>query len=279
MLCLIGTGQEIHDGEGGLAEWGEALQRRPAWRVLAAPEALAAAAARQRLPLLPESVMPTRRCTLPCRCGLCAVHVTPAWVDAVLAGDAAAARRSGAGRCPVQRHPGSGRDARPAAAGLPRHAPVRAAVLLGRAPAAGGGAWAHAAPRRSRRQRRALVPGPLSGCAGLGRSGGWRDRVLRPRAGAGRGRAVLGWRFAAGWPRVAGRVPSGAAAGRGRAAAIKLQNKLNAYRVLMTRARYETVIWVPRGDARDRTRDPARLDATERVPAVRCGAHRLGSMA
>jgi hypothetical protein len=31
--------------------------------------------------------------------------------------------------------------------------------------------------------------------------------------------------------------------------------------VLLTRARYETVIWVPQGDASDRTRSPAELDA------------------
>ncbi len=40
-----------------------------------------------------------------------------------------------------------------------------------------------------------------------------------------------------------------------REAAIAYQ--VNTYRVLLTRARYETVIWVPRGEATDRTRDPA----------------------
>ena len=36
-------------------------------------------------------------------------------------------------------------------------------------------------------------------------------------------------------------------------------NRINAYRVLLTRARHGTVIWVPRGSARDQTRDPAPL--------------------
>ncbi len=40
-----------------------------------------------------------------------------------------------------------------------------------------------------------------------------------------------------------------------------MSNRLNAYRVLLTRARFATVIWVPRGAARDTTRDPARYDA------------------
>jgi hypothetical protein len=34
----------------------------------------------------------------------------------------------------------------------------------------------------------------------------------------------------------------------------------NRYRVLLTRARYGTVIWVPPGSASDPTRDPARFD-------------------
>ncbi|NVN30069.1 DUF2075 domain-containing protein, partial [Endobacter medicaginis] len=41
----------------------------------------------------------------------------------------------------------------------------------------------------------------------------------------------------------------------------KVANLLNTYRVLLTRARYETLIWVPQGDARDATRLPAMYDA------------------
>ena len=48
----------------------------------------------------------------------------------------------------------------------------------------------------------------------------------------------------------------------------------NTYRVLLTRARYETVIWVPRGDAADRTRDPAALDRLA-ARLLRCGARSL----
>ena len=37
--------------------------------------------------------------------------------------------------------------------------------------------------------------------------------------------------------------------------------QVNTYRVLLTRARYETVIWVPQGDVADGTRVPADFDA------------------
>lgn len=40
VIALVGGGQEIHDGEAGLAEWGKALDKFPHWRVMASPEAL-----------------------------------------------------------------------------------------------------------------------------------------------------------------------------------------------------------------------------------------------
>ena len=47
--------------------------------------------------------------------------------------------------------------------------------------------------------------------------------------------------------------------------------QINTYRVLLTRARYETVIWVPEGDPRDPTRSPAEFDAIARF-LMECGA-------
>ena len=41
--------------------------------------------------------------------------------------------------------------------------------------------------------------------------------------------------------------------------------------MLLTRARYETVIWVPEGDPRDPTRSPAEFDAIARF-LMECGA-------
>jgi hypothetical protein len=80
LVCLVGSGQEIHTGEGGLAEWGEALRARPDWTVLA-PTALLPGVATD--PALHLDV-PIRAVRGP--------HSAP-WVEAVLAGDAAAARR------------------------------------------------------------------------------------------------------------------------------------------------------------------------------------------
>ena len=55
-------------------------------------------------------------------------------------------------------------------------------------------------------------------------------------------------------------------------------NRLNAYRVLLTRARHGTVIWIPRGDARDSTRDPALYDAVAGY-LIECGATPLDETA
>ena len=50
-----------------------------------------------------------------------------------------------------------------------------------------------------------------------------------------------------------------------------LSNRLNAYRVLLTRARRSTIVWVPRGEAQDPTRAPDRYDAIAAFLAE-CGA-------
>ena len=50
--------------------------------------------------------------------------------------------------------------------------------------------------------------------------------------------------------------------------------QINTYRVLLTRARYETVIWVPRGDRDDVTRPVAEFDAIAAFLAE-CGAQPL----
>ena len=53
-----------------------------------------------------------------------------------------------------------------------------------------------------------------------------------------------------------------------------LTNQINTYRVLLTRARYETVIFVPLGDVGDRTRTPAIYDAIADF-LLACGARIL----
>jgi len=53
-----------------------------------------------------------------------------------------------------------------------------------------------------------------------------------------------------------------------------IANQINTYRVLLTRARYETVIFVPHGAAEDRTRQPATYDAIADF-LLACGARPL----
>ena len=54
--------------------------------------------------------------------------------------------------------------------------------------------------------------------------------------------------------------------------------QVNTYRVLLTRARYETVIWIPHGDATDMTRQPAEFDAIAAF-LQECGRSRPGDHA
>ncbi len=50
--------------------------------------------------------------------------------------------------------------------------------------------------------------------------------------------------------------------------------QINTYRVLLTRARYQTIIWIPQGDARDVTRDPESFNRTAAF-LLECGARPL----
>jgi len=91
IVCLLGGGQEIHEGEGGLAEWGRALAARPGWGAIAPSGAMHAMDARQRLTAGSGLAWDDRlHLAQPVR----SVH-TPsavAWVQAALANDPNRAR-------------------------------------------------------------------------------------------------------------------------------------------------------------------------------------------
>jgi hypothetical protein len=55
-----------------------------------------------------------------------------------------------------------------------------------------------------------------------------------------------------------------------------IANQLNTYRVLLTRARYETAIFVPQGDHADPSRDPAIYNEITRF-LLACGVQPLPS--
>ena len=266
VVCLLGGGQEIHDGEGGLAAWGAALAARPGWQAVATPAETPAADPRQRLTHWPGLTWsPGLHLEHPVR----PVHAPTAasWVQAVLANDA------------------------PAAAAL--------------ACAAGGSPFS--VTRCLHRLRDELRPRGTRRC-GL-RAEGLGSTLLHQDEDA-----VARW-FLDRWPDVrssdaletvatefsvqgleldhvglcwdADLVHDGAAwrARSFRATAWTtphraeaVSNRLNAYRVLLTRARHGTVIWVPRGDRRDPTRDPALYDGVADF-LLDCGAAPLDGTA
>ncbi len=271
VLCLIGTGQEIHDGEGGLAEWGEALRHRPAWRVLAAPRA-ADGLPRHRLPALPGlRPEPAFHLHVPVRSLRCAAAT--AWVDAVLANDAPRARALADAGVPfsVTRDLGVMRARLRRACRGSRRAGLLCSSGARRLRAEGlGSTLPHDDPAAVARWFLDRFPDVRASNALEVAATEFFAQGLELDA------AGLCWdgdlvRHGAAWQARAFR---GTAWTRPRTAE-KLQNKLNAYRVLLTRARYETVIWVPPGDARDPSREPAAMDAVADY-LLACGAHRMG---
>ena len=255
LLCLLGGGQEIHVGEGGMAAWGEALAARPEWHVSAPPEVLGNADPRQRLPALPNLRLdPALHLGSPTRM-IHAPHQV-AWVEAVLNGDATAARSIAADTLPIR---------------LTRSlAAMRAKLTQGRrraglvasdggrrlrAEGLGGLLWHQDEDAVARwfldrwpdiRSAAALeVAATEFGVQGLelDRIGVcWDLDWRRDRQGW----AAHAFRATA-WTRpLAGEARS---------------NKQNTYRVLLTRARHDTIIWVPRGNASDPTRMPDQYNA------------------
>lgn len=92
IVALIGGGQEIHRGEAGLAEWGRALARFPHWRVYAAPLVLQDSSPQSFRLFETGNVNPNRIIQLD------ALHLSVStrsiraqrisdWVDSVLRGD------------------------------------------------------------------------------------------------------------------------------------------------------------------------------------------------
>jgi hypothetical protein len=277
MICLIGGGQEIHDGEGGLAEWGDALRARPGWLIQAAPDILHNKDARQRLgPLDALRAVPELHLGTSVR----QIRFSRAsdWVDHVLAGEGAAARAiaDAAGDalpylltrslCTMRAwlkaaSRGTRRAGLLASSGAKR---LRAEGLGAELPHMDANAVAHWFLDRFPEDVRAsnaleLVATEFS-CQGLELDVAglcWDGDLIRePGRRAWRARSFRGTR----WTR-----PSGAE---------RIANQLNTYRVLLTRARYETVIFVPKGDPIDPTRDSQQFDAIADFLEA-CGARAL----
>lgn len=270
VVCLLGGGQEIHDGEGGIAEWGRALSARPNWHAVAPPAAIAAADPRQRFQASPSVTWDAR---LHLSEVVRSVH-TPAataWVAAVLANDPSQAMQIAktAGGAPFQltrslndlrtalRCRGTRQSGLLASSQARR---LRAEGLGSVLPHQDEDAVAHWFLSRwpDIRSADALEVVATEFCVQgleLDHAGVcWDADLVRTIDGAA-------------WQVRSLRGSAWTVARRAEA----VSNRLNAYRVLLTRARFGTVIWVPYGEGRDRTRDPARYQAVAEY-LLACGA-------
>jgi hypothetical protein len=258
IVALVGSGQEINTGEAGLAEWHRVIEASGTWRAVAA-DALADGTDPPWLARDPDlhlgvSMRSVRDAQ------------AAAWVEAVIAGDAAAARAiaDAAGGVPFHlvREP---EDLRAALrrlargrrrAGLVRSSGAKRLRAEGFGPEVQGEEIAHWFLRRWPDVRGSDA---LEVCATEYACQGLELDVVGLAWGGDFIRGRTGWqarRFAGtAWQRDDR----------------EAQFVANTYRVLLTRARYETVICIPRGDAADATRRPEEFEAVARFLAA-CGA-------
>jgi hypothetical protein len=260
IVCLLGGGQEIHDGEGGIAEWGRALAIRPGWRAVAPSDAMEVEDPRQRLPPSPALAFDDRlHLSQPVR----SVHApsAAAWVGAMLSNQPLQANgiAQAAGELPFRLTRSLDAMRRALQARGMRQSGLLASSHARRLRAEGLGS---VLPHQDEdavarwfldrwpdiRSADALEVVATEFCVQgleLDHAGVcWDADLVRTDDRAGwQARSLRG----AAWTTL------------GRAEAVS--NRLNAYRVLLTRARSATVIWVPQGAARDVTRDPARYDS------------------
>jgi len=278
IIALVGNGQEINTGEAGLAEWGRVIAADPRWRAVAAPRVLEATDPTQCLAEGPAAWLtldPDLDLTVPMRSIRDAAGAP--WVDAVLAGDAAMAHSIAqkAGSVPFL----VTRDLAEARAGLRmlcrglRRAGLVASAGAKRLRAEGLGVqvpevadwflnrWPDI--RSSEALETYATEYDCQGLeldvVGLAWGGDW----IRMQAGW-QARRFAGDR----WQLVRGEEEQ--------------RFIRNTYRVLLTRARYETVVWIPRGSPaedpfHDRTRPAAEMDAIADF-LLACGARPLDGM-
>ena len=282
VIALVGGGQEINRGEAGLAEWGRALaETRKPWRVYASPEALAGGAAVAGSQLFPsglEHAVETHsepQLHLDVSVRSLNADAYSAWVNAVVVGDAEAARdhirdapfavmltRSLADLRALLRQNtlGESRCGLVASSGAAR---IRAEGLEPDSTFHGEYPWNHwyladATDVRSSHQLEVFatefeIQGLELDWIGLCWGG---DFIWSPAEGRWLCRAFAHKRQSA-W------------------SILKHERRQiyrrNAYRVLMTRARQGIVLYVPQGDAQDPTRKPAEFNDTADF-LLSCGA-------
>lgn len=279
IVCLVGNGQEIHDGEGGIAEWGAALAGRPGWRSASAAAILAHRDARSRLPSRNGHILePALHLDVDLR-ALRNDRVS-LWVDAVLRGEAEAARAIAdeAGGVPFR---------------LTRSlAALRAGLRAATRDRHRAGLVASAGARRLRAEGLgAELPHMEADPVARWFLDSWlRDRDVR----ASDALELVATQFSVqgleldhvglAWDADLVPAPEGTAGWQVRRfvgtrwQTVRRQDaidfRINTYRVLLTRARYGTIVFVPAGDLDDPTRPPATYD-TIACFLERCGVASL----
>ena len=260
LIALCGNGQEIHDGEAGVAEWVTARAGRfDDWRIVMSPVAVDLVGGVEQSDQI--EVKPELHLSVPLRSHRASRHAI--WVDAVLSGDSEAARRNidqeqfpivMTRDLPIARQwltlntLGSRRKGVVASSGAYRLRPYGIEVSADFRKGVDYALW-FTAPDGDLRSSHALeVVATEFECQGLeldrvGVCWCW-DMLLRPGLAQPRVFHGKNWR--------------NARAGR------EHQYIINKYRVLLTRAREGMVIWVPRGDEQDPTRLQSETDSVAR---------------
>jgi hypothetical protein len=290
IIALVGGGQEINRGEGGLSEWGDALtafhnnyrEDSRTWEIYASPHAIQGTAITaggtlfrvgvpaglqiygdERLHL--EVSVRSHRC-----------EVAAAWVDAVLEGrvEDAARLASSIEAFPIyltrdlqqmkswllRTTRGTRRCGLLASSGARRLRAYGLGVSVGATDLPGVQQW-YLADRGDVRSSYSLeVTANEYGCQGLEVDkagvcwGG--DMIWSDQQKSWIYREFKGTR----WHRSRNQE--------------RRDNTRNTYRVLLTRAREAMALWVPPGDVEDPTRSPAEMDATAQYLS-KCGVHLL----
>ena len=277
LVCLVGGGQEIHSGEGGLAEWGDALRHASgngvAWRVRAAPDLLTTTDPRQRLGAL-EDLKTNPALHLDVSLRQIRSPAAAAWVDLVLAGNSDAARALAieSGNIPflLTRDPVVMREwLRFNARGL-RRSGLLASSGAGRLRTEGLGM------ELPHMDASAVAHWFLDRFPEDVRASDALEMVATEFSCQGLELDYVGLCWDADLIREPGKVPWGVRAFSGtkwqwRHQSEAIANRINTYRVLLTRARYETVIFIPRGSDNDSTRQCQHYDAIANF-LLSCGA-------
>ena len=275
IVALVGQGQEINTGEAGLAEWGRAIAESQRWRGFASPEVLRTETPEQRLPRAQWLTLDNDlNLSVPIRA--VRSNAGAAWVEAVLNNDSSEAARIAAKAPDLPYYITRSLDTMRANLRKLCRGQRRAGLI-----ASSGAKRLHAeglGVQTSEIEKWFLSTWPdvrsseaLETFATEYDCQGLELDIVGMAWGGDLRRHDNNWAMAefsgTRWNRVA-----------------KPENRRfisNTYRVLLTRARYETVIWVPRGsrmgtDHYDRTRDADEMDAIAEY-LLACGSKRCSS--